>query len=76
MRHVSDLSQCVPADAVAIWDADHLPLEQWLAMGRMGHREEFAALARERQERKSIQLKDVAGCDVDEGLAPAAYSGG
>ena len=64
------------ADGMAIWDADYVPLEHWLSLSQLGHREELAAIVRNKEESKGIQLKNVAGCDVAEGLAPAAYSTG
>ena len=64
------------ADGMAIWDADHLPRDHWLLLSRLGHREELAATVRNKKESKGIQLKNVAGCDVAEGLGPAAYSAG
>lgn len=64
------------AEGILLWDADTLRLDQRVAMSRLGHREEYAALAREGGAIRTIPLKTVAGCDVAEGLAPAAYSGG
>lgn len=70
------------AEGIALWDSDTLtatPL--WPAIRRMGHREEFFALAESPPERPFIALKDVNGCNMETengrfGLGQAAYSCG
>ena len=68
------------ADGIALWDAD-IWGANWPALRRMGHREEFFALAKTPPERPIIGLKDVEGCNLEAehgrfGLAQPAYSGG
>ena len=64
------------ADGIALWDADHLPWNQWLAFRRLGHRQECAAAASEGPKTRTLRVKSVGGCDLDKGLGAAAYSGG
>ena len=64
------------AKGIVLWDSDHLPLDHWHAFRRLGHRQEYTEAARNRPEPRTVRLKTVAGCNVAEGLAPAAYSGG
>jgi hypothetical protein len=70
------------ADGIALWDSDTLPAGAlWPAMRRMGHRDEFCAMANTPPERPMVSLKDVQGCNLEAehgrfGLGQAAYSCG
>ena len=69
-------------DGIALWDSDTLPAgELWPVLRRMGHRDEFFAMAENPPERPIIGLKDVEGCNMEAengrfGLGQAAYSCG
>lgn len=69
-------------DGIAIWDSDTVTATAlWPIMRRMGHREEFSAMAANPPERPFLALKDVNGCNMETengrfGLGQAAYSCG
>ncbi len=65
-------------DRFAYWDMDcvqDLP-EVWEWLRRAGHREEMENWGKRTPSDRWIKLKTVEGVNVEQGLQPAAYSGG
>ena len=62
----------------AYWDMDCVQdrPEAWEWLRRVGHRQEMASWQERPSRIRRVLLKTVGGCDVRQGLQPAAYSGG
>lgn len=62
----------------AYWDLDAVQImpDPWNWIRRIGHREEMAHWETYNPKGRLIRLTNVAGIDVDKGLAAAVYSGG